>query len=70
MENNGQAESTKKSGSSSVKQCFSRSEAAYYLGVSVITIDRAVGGEEIGLLPNRSENCLQSNSLGRVPNEQ
>ncbi len=47
MENNGQAESTKKSGSSSVKQCFSRSEAAYYLGVSVITIDRAVGGRKL-----------------------
>ncbi len=48
MENNGQAESTKKSGTSSVKQCFSRLEAAYYLGVSVITIDRAVAGQKVG----------------------
>ncbi len=48
MENNGQAESNKKSGSSGVKQCFSRLEAAYYLGVSVITIDRALAGEKVG----------------------
>ncbi len=48
MENNGQAESIKKRGSSSLKQCFSRSEAAYYLGVSVITIDRALAGEKVG----------------------
>jgi excisionase family DNA binding protein len=48
MENNGQAESIKKSGTNSAKQCFSRLEAAYYLGVSVITIDRAVAGEKVG----------------------
>jgi excisionase family DNA binding protein len=48
MENNEQAESIKKSGTSSLKQCFSRLEAAYYLGVSVITIDRALVGKKLG----------------------
>ncbi|MEJ7862548.1 MAG: helix-turn-helix domain-containing protein [Pyrinomonadaceae bacterium] len=48
MENNGQAESINKSGISNPKQCFSRLEAAYYLGVSVITIDRALAGEKVG----------------------
>lgn len=48
MENNEQAESIKKSGTSSAKQCFSRLEAAYYLGVSVITIDRAVARQKVG----------------------
>ncbi len=47
MENNGQAESIKKSGTSSAKQCYSRSEAAYYLGVSVITIDRATAKRKL-----------------------
>ncbi|MBA2761258.1 MAG: helix-turn-helix domain-containing protein [Segetibacter sp.] len=47
MEIGGNTESTNKSGESSVRQCFSRSEAAYYLGVSVITIDRAVGGRKL-----------------------
>ncbi len=47
MENNEQAESIKKSGSSSAKQSFNRPEAAYYIGVSVITIDRAVAERKL-----------------------
>ncbi len=47
MENNEQAETTKKSGSGSVKRSFSRSEAADYVGVSVITLDRAVADRKL-----------------------
>ncbi len=48
MEIGGNTESINKSGSSSAKQVFSRDEAAYYLGVSVISIDRALAGEKVG----------------------
>ncbi len=47
MENKEQAESTNKSGTSNAKQCFSRSEAASCIGVSVITLDRAVAGKKL-----------------------
>ncbi len=48
MEIGGNTESINKSGSSNSKQRYSRVEAAYYLGVSVITIDRALAGEKVG----------------------
>jgi excisionase family DNA binding protein len=48
MEIGGNTESINKSGSCSLKQRYSRVEAAYYLGVSVITIDRALAGEKVG----------------------
>lgn len=48
MEIGGNTESINTSGSSSAKQRYSRVEAAYYLGVSVITIDRALVGKKLG----------------------